>query len=230
MTTTTDSSGDHWVRMRFKRNKVWVAADPQGTPLTAGGRARIKYQLDQDQDYRVRAEDLRALDGPTPEPEASKPAAATSSRRSVPRAPAIALKHDDYGVIHVYTDGASSGNPGPSGIGVVLRCGDQCKEISEYIGIATNNIAELMAIEKGLAAVKNRRLPVRVYTDSSYAHGVLTLNWKPKKNLDLIAAVRRTMADFADLRVIKVPGHCGVEDNERADRLAVGAIRTGGSG
>ncbi len=224
--TTTDSAGNHWVRMRFKRNKVWVASDPQGTPLTAGGRARIKYQLDQDQDYRVRAEDLRALDGPAPEPE-PKPTVDKSPRRSVPQAPTIKLNQDDYGVIHVYTDGASSGNPGPSGIGVVLRCGDQRKEISEYIGVATNNIAELLAIEKGLAAVKSRRLPVIVYTDSSYAHGVLTLNWKPKKNLDLIAAVRRTMADFADLRVIKVPGHCGVEDNERADRLAVAAIRRG---
>jgi ribonuclease HI len=228
MTTTTDSSGDHWVRMRFKRNKVWVATDPGGTPLAPGGRARIKYQLDQDQDYRVRAEDLRDLDGPAPK-SAAEPSAPRRSGRRTASGPA-ATDPDDGRVIHVYTDGASSGNPGPSGIGVVLRCGDQRKEISEYIGIATNNIAELLAIAKGLAAVKNRRMPVRVYTDSSYAHGVLTLNWKPKKNLDLIAAVRRTLAGFADLRVIKVPGHCGVEDNERADRLAVAAIRTGGRG
>jgi ribonuclease HI len=113
---------------------------------------------------------------------------------------------------------------------VVLRCGDQRKEISEYIGEATNNIAELLAIEKGLTAVKNRSLPVRVYTDSSYAFGVLTLNWKPKKNIDLIAGIRRTMASFPNLRLVKVPGHSGVEENERADRLAVAATRTRAGG
>jgi ribonuclease HI len=42
-------------------------------------------------------------------------------------------------VVHVYTDGASSGNPGPSGIGVLLRYGGHEKEVSTYIGIATNN-------------------------------------------------------------------------------------------
>jgi ribonuclease HI len=217
MPSATDPAGTHWVRMRFKQNKVWVAADPQGHPLLTAGRARIKYQLEQDQDYRVRAENLLGLDEPAPEAAPAKPPA---------RPPASPAVDDDARVVHVYADGASSGNPGPSGIGVVLRCGDQRREISEYIGEATNNIAELLAIDKGLSAVKNRRLPVRVYTDSSYAHGVLVLNWKPKKNIDLIAAVRRTMAAFPDLRLIKVPGHSGVEENERADRLAVAAIRS----
>jgi ribonuclease HI len=69
---------------------------------------------------------------------------------------------------------------------------------------------------------------VRVYTDSAYAYGVLRLNWKPKKNLDLIAAVRRQMAAFADLRFIKVKGHHGVPENERADHLATSAIGRGG--
>jgi ribonuclease HI len=127
--------------------------------------------------------------------------------------------------VHIYTDGASSGNPGPSGIGVVLLHGAHRKEIAEYIGIATNNIAELCAIQKGLAALKKRNLPVRVYTDSSYACGVLTLNWKPKKNQELIAAIRRDMERFSDLKLIKVEGHRGVVENERADRLAVNAIQ-----
>jgi len=221
MPTTTDTAGTPWVRMRFKRNKVWVAADPQGRPQLTDGRARIKYQLEQDQDYRVRAEHLQGLESAAP--EATAPPAPNR-----PRGPAADPR--DGRTVHIYTDGASSGNPGPSGIGVVLRCGDQRKEISEYIGEATNNIAELLAIEKGLAAVKNRSLPVRVYTDSSYAFGVLTLNWKPKKNIDLIAGIRRTMASFPNLRLVKVPGHSGVEENERADRLAVAAIRTRAGG
>jgi ribonuclease HI len=211
----------NWIRLRLRKNKVWVEATADGLPLQKGGRVRIKYQLNQDQDYRVRADNLRPLEEPPtalPEPPgkpASTPTPAAHGRTA-------------SGVVHVYTDGASSGNPGPSGIGVVLTYGSRRKEISEYIGEATNNIAELMAIQKGLSAVKNKRLPVRVYTDSTYAHGVLALNWKPKKNQDLIAAIRRSMAGFARLKLVKVPGHQGIAENERADELATSAVRNAG--
>jgi ribonuclease HI len=201
--------------MRFRRNKVWAEADADGRPLQKEGLVRIKYQLDQPHEYRVKAHSLRALDDEGAEATAERPRTET---------PAAAVEGGER-MIHVYTDGAASGNPGPAGIGVVLRCGDQRKEISEYIGEATNNVAELLAIQKGLAAVRNRRLPVRVYTDSSYARGVLALGWKPKKNLELITAIRRSMARFGDLRLIKVPGHQGVPENERADELATSAIR-----
>lgn len=211
----------NWIRMRFKNNKVWVAADADGRPLQEGGRVRIKYQLNQDQDYRVRVENLHPLQAPGPA-ESEPPAGSASTPNP------IAGGRNAGGVVNIYTDGASSGNPGPSGIGVVLTCGVRRKEISEYIGEATNNIAELMAIQKGLSAVKNRRLPVRVYTDSTYAYGVLALNWKPKKNLDLIMAIRRSMAGFARLTLVKVPGHQGVAENERADELATAAIRNAG--
>jgi len=210
-----------WIRMRFKTNKVWVEAGADGRPRQKGGRVRIKYQLNQDQDYRVRVENLCPLEGPaTALPEPSAETASTPDPAADGRCAS--------GVVNIYTDGASSGNPGPSGIGVVLTYGGQRKEISEYIGEATNNIAELMAIQKGLSAVKNRRLPVRVYTDSTYAHGVLALNWKPKKNRDLITAIRRSMAAFARLKLVKVPGHTGVAENERADELATAAIRKAG--
>ncbi len=215
---TTDSTDTQWIRMRFKKNKVWVEAGADGRPLQKGGRVRIKYQLNQDQDYRVRVENIYPLEDlgtALPEPTAE----------SVSTPNPVAGGRGARGVVNIYTDGASSGNPGPSGIGVVLTYGGQRKEISEYIGEATNNIAELMAIQKGLSSVKNRRLPIRVYTDSTYAHGVLALNWKPKKNLDLITAIRRSMAAFARLKLVKVPGHKGIAENERADELATAAIR-----
>jgi ribonuclease HI len=218
---TIDDAGTAWVRMRFRKNKVWAEADRDGRLLRQDGRVRIKYQLDQPHEYRVKSQDVRGLDAP-PQDLPAAPA---------PAPPGCGMPEDDPAagrVVHIYTDGASSGNPGPAGIGVVLLCGAQRREISEYIGEATNNIAELLAIQKGLAAVKNRRLPVRVYTDSGYAFGVLTLNWKPKKNMEIIAAIRKSMAMFADLRLVKVPGHCGVLENERADRLATGAIRQAG--
>ena len=89
---------------------------------------------------------------------------------------------EDPDCIRIYADGASSGNPGPSGIGVLLRYREHEKEISRNIGLGTNNIAELEAIRTGLLEVKNPDLPVRVYTDSGYAYGLLTLGWKARKN------------------------------------------------
>jgi ribonuclease HI len=220
---TTDAAGAAWIRMRFKKNKVWVETDDDGRPIRKDGRVRIKYQLDQPHEYRVKPESLSSVDGPPP--EVPPPPVRRPPERTAPPA-----GEEGEGTVHIYTDGASSGNPGPSGVGVVLTCGEKRKEISEYIGVATNNIAELTAIQKGLTAVRNRRLPVRVYTDSSYAYGVLVLNWKPKKNLDLIAAVRRSMSAFPRLTLVKVPGHQGVVENERADELATSAVRRAGRG
>jgi ribonuclease HI len=207
--------------MRFKNNKVWVEADARGLPLEKGGRVRIKYQMDQPHEYWVKLQNVKGVE--EPQPEAPHPPAQRSGVRVAPDA-----GNSEGRTVHIYTDGASSGNPGPSGVGVVLTCDGKRKEISEYIGVATNNIAELTAIQKGLAAVRNRRLPVRVYTDSNYAYGVLVMNWKPKKNLDLVAAIRQSMAAFPRLTLVKVPGHKGVVENERADELATSAIRKAG--
>jgi len=54
---------------------------------------------------------------------------------------------------------------------------------------------------------------------------VLTRNWKAKKNQELIAAIRKEMAAFKNLRLVKVEGHNGVVENEHADRLAVAATK-----
>jgi ribonuclease HI len=127
--------------------------------------------------------------------------------------------------ICLFTDGATSGNPGPSGIGVLLRYGEHEKEISKYIGNATNNIAELNAIKAGLSALKQTDIPVRLFTDSNYAYGLLVLNWKPRKNQELVESIKKIMARFKDLQLIKVKGHSGHQGNERADDLATAAIK-----
>ncbi len=127
--------------------------------------------------------------------------------------------------IIIYTDGASSGNPGPSGIGIFMIYKDNKREISESIGNSTNNIAELKAIEKALLELKRHNLPVRIYTDSSYSLGVLTKGWKAKKNVDLINNVKDLIYKFEDLEFIKVKGHSGLEGNEIADKLATSAIK-----
>ena len=106
-----------------------------------------------------------------------------------------------------------------------MRFGNHEKETSKFIGNATNNIAELKAIEAGLLAVKNTDYPVRVYTDSNYAYGVLSQGWKSKKNTDIVASIKKTMSKFKNLTFFKVKGHAGNKDNERADFLATSAIK-----
>jgi ribonuclease HI len=215
---------DNWQRMRFKTNKVWMALDDQGKPLMQNGKLLIKYQLDQEHEYWVKPASVLPLDG---RDHAPSRAANRERRRPGPRPAAATDRAADVGnAICLYTDGASSGNPGPSGIGVLMRYKGHEKEISRNIGLATNNIAELEAIRAGLAAVKNRSVPVRVFTDSSYAYGLLALGWKPKKNQDLIAAIVDLMKTFKDLKFSKVRGHAGHPENERADQLATAAIRS----
>ena len=212
-----------WIRMRFKQNKVWVAVDSDGKIQINNGKVLIKYQKEQDYEYRVRETDLLPLDAKPGEASAKISRKPRETRKTV--SPSSDLPDsEDPDCIRIYADGASSGNPGPSGIGVLLRYREHEKEISRNIGLGTNNIAELEAIRTGLLEVKNPDLSVRVYTDSGYAYGLLTLGWKAKKNTELVSDIRMLMKRFKNLTFIKVKGHSGIEGNERADKLATSAI------
>ena len=87
----------------------------------------------------------------------------------------------------VEADGGSRGNPGPAGLGVVVLDAERRTEISEYLGEGTNNIAELTAIRRALEASPYPGLPMVVYTDSSYASGVLQKGWKATANVQRVA-------------------------------------------
>jgi ribonuclease HI len=126
--------------------------------------------------------------------------------------------------IHVWTDGACEGNPGPAGLGVVIIDGAERRELSEYLGLGTNNIAELTAILRGLETIADRKRPVIVYSDSQYSIGLLTQNWKAKANKELVEELRGLTREFRDLRFVKVAAHSGIPLNERVDELARGAI------
>jgi ribonuclease HI len=214
-----------WRRMRFKNNKVWQAVDPSGRPIEKNGKVLIKYQLKQDYEYWVNPANLDQIDAPVD--------AKTTRVRRQSRAPGKkeqALPPAAPNTIHIYTDGASSGNPGPSGIGVVLQYGEKTREISKFIGNTTNNVAELEAIRTALMELKRRNLPVRIYTDSSYAQGVLSFGWKAQKNKELVEGIRNLLAALKDVTLIKVRGHSGHVQNERADQLARAAIASVGRG
>jgi ribonuclease HI len=213
----------HWKRMRFKRNKVWMAVDAQQRPLLEKGKVLIKYQLDQPHEYWVRPAGIQSLTATRPPVQ---PAAPAKARTVHPPKPQVS-KEECQGAVCVFTDGACSGNPGPAGIGVVLSYKGHHKEISRNIGVATNNIAELEAIRAGLLAVKDRKRPVIVFTDSNYAFGLLSRGWKAKQNRELVEAIRSLAETFQSLRFVKVKGHAGHPENERADRLAVAAVASG---
>ncbi len=217
----------NWKRMRFKNNKVWLALDQNQRPVVKNGKVLIKYQLDQDHEYWVHQKNVKPIDpsqSETKDPEKKKSGKKPSKNNTKQEIMTIDETVCDDAVC-IYTDGASSGNPGPSGIGIVLSFGEHEKEISRYIGIATNNIAELEAIRTGLLELKNTDLPVRLFTDSSYAYGVLVLGWKARKNQDIIRSIIKIIPKFNDLKIIKVKGHSGIEGNERADFLATSAIK-----
>ena len=133
--------------------------------------------------------------------------------------------------IFLYTDGAASGNPGPGGYGVVLKCAGRRKEMSGGFARTTNNRMELLAVITGLEAVKWDNAVVEVYSDSTYVVKAVTegwlgnwerRGWKKVKNVDLwirfLDVYRRHRVSFHWLK-----GHAGHPENERCDALAVNA-------
>jgi len=133
--------------------------------------------------------------------------------------------------IEIYTDGACSGNPGPGGWGVVLRSGTHEKELCGGERETTNNRMEMMAVIKGLEALKTRA-PIALYTDSKYvmdgatqwlagwkAKGWKTASKAPVKNQDLWERIDALLQTH-DVTFHWVKGHAGHPENERADALA----------
>ena len=79
--------------------------------------------------------------------------------------------------ITIYTDGASSGNPGPGGFGVVLISGRHRLEKSAWFRLTTNNRMELLAVIEGLEALKIPGSRVVIYTDSKYVADSVEKGW-----------------------------------------------------
>jgi ribonuclease HI len=210
--------------MRFKGERVFIRADDSGKPaLDSAGRAEMKYRESDSKSYRPFAGNLAPDDAEgdeTGEPE--KPAPPSKKVREIPSSGAASKA----AAMELWTDGACSGNPGPMGIGVVAIDGGKRRELGAYLGIGTNNIAELTAIDRALdlagADAATRRL--RIYTDSAYSIGVLSKGWKAKANQELIARMRKRLATLPAVEFVKVSGHAGVPENERCDELARQAI------
>lgn len=134
-------------------------------------------------------------------------------------------------MIKIYTDGASRGNPGPGGFGVVMIAGTHRKEISEGFKLTTNNRMELLSVIVALETLKKEGTVVTVYSDSKYVVDSVELKWvfgwekkdfKGKKNPDLwkrfLKIYRKHVVKF-----VWVKGHSSNVENNRCDELAVEA-------
>lgn len=228
-----------WRTVVLRGTRVLARCEADGTLREQAGKVEIRYRANDGKAYHALARNLEPVAGERVLPDehcgeagaAAAPSASaksTSARGAGERSkPAGGGGKADvpFEGEHVvaYTDGACSGNPGPAGLGVVLIHAKERRELSEYLGTGTNNIAELTAILRALEAHESQ-LPLLIHTDSQYAIGVLTKGWKPKVNQELIQRIKEQMKRVERLRLVYVPGHAGVPLNERADALARAAV------
>ncbi len=136
-------------------------------------------------------------------------------------------------IVDVYTDGACSGNPGKGGYCAILIYNGIEKVVSGSERETTNNRMELLAVIKGLEALKEE-CEVNLYSDSRYVVDAFNENWinawvqnewrtagkKEVKNVDLwknlLFLIKKHKVNF-----IKVKGHSDNEYNNRCDKIAV---------
>lgn len=134
----------------------------------------------------------------------------------------------------IFSDGASRGNPGPGGYGVVVATDDSVAELGGRKDDTTNNQMELMGVIEGLTYLKNKNETgdVTIYTDSSYVINGITKwmygwqknGWQTKEKKDVLnkefwqrlVEVSRSF----DIDWQLLPGHAGVPGNERCDEIA----------
>ena len=125
----------------------------------------------------------------------------------------------------IYTDGASRGNPGPAGAGGVITTlgGQVVSEVTSYLGIQTNNVAEYQALRLTLErAIELNLKHVEVFMDSKLVVEQLNGMWQIKAlNLKIIYdEIKQLISKFESITFT----HIYRKFNKHADRLANDAI------
>lgn len=137
--------------------------------------------------------------------------------------------------VHIYTDGACKGNPGPGGYGTLLIYKEHRRELSGGFRKTTNNRMEILAVIEGLKALKFP-CAVTVYSDSKYVVDAMEQGWakrwqkngwkrnqhEPALNPDLWAEMLNLCTQH-QVKFDWVKGHAGHPENEYCDQLAVAA-------
>lgn len=138
-------------------------------------------------------------------------------------------------ILEIYTDGASRGNPGRGGYGIVLKWGESRRELSAGYRLTTNNRMELLAVIVAIETLTREGLNIRIFTDSKYVVDAVEKKWvfgwvkkqfKDKKNKDLwlrfLGLYKKHTIQF-----IWVKGHASNKENNRCDELATQAADNG---
>ena len=123
----------------------------------------------------------------------------------------------------LHTDGGARGNPGPAGVGVVIKYGGQSKKYKQFLGETTNNQAEYQALILGLQKAKALGIKeIQCFLDSELLVNQLNLKFKVKdKELaPLFVKVWNLQQDFKKVTFHYIPR----EKNKEADKLVNLAI------
>jgi len=127
--------------------------------------------------------------------------------------------------LEIYIDGASKGNPGPAGVGVIICDGKKVvKNISGYIGHTTNNVAEYTALIYSLKEAKALKADsININTDSELVYRQLKKEYRIKDQnlLELYQEVLHLVEAFQSVSLKNIPR----EENRGADKLATLAIK-----
>ena len=138
-------------------------------------------------------------------------------------------------ILEIYTDGASRGNPGRGGYGIVLIWNENRREISAGYRKTTNNRMELLAVIVALETLTRVGLHIKIYTDSKYVVDAVEKKWvfgwvkkqfKDKKNKDLWLRFLESYKKHS-IQFIWVKGHASNRENNRCDELATQAADNG---
>lgn len=127
--------------------------------------------------------------------------------------------------LRLFTDGASRGNPGPAGLGVVIEddMGMRLRGLHRWLGVTTNNEAEYRALIEGLKAVKEWKPDrLEIYLDSKLVVEQLNGGWKIKARelMPLHMEAKDLLKQFPDVML----AHVDRSKNRGADHLANMAI------
>ena len=135
--------------------------------------------------------------------------------------------------VHIYTDGACSGNPGNGGYGIVMEWVGKPykKEFSEGFRLTTNNRMELLAVIMALEKLKTDNTEALVFSDSKYVVDAIEKKWvfgwqrkgfAGKKNSDLWKRFLKVYSKHK-ISFTWIKGHNDHPQNDRCDKLAVAA-------
>ncbi len=231
-----------WENMKFKGKSVWVEVDVSKHPVVKSGMISLRYSNDENAKiYRGSVNNLDEYTPPTQESTKSikkttrfgsaKNRTEAQTKKAQQFAEQLLQKFSDNSYV-VFTDGSCKGNPGPAGVGLVLKMPDGNMESkSRFLGDATNNVAELTAISDAIEMLEEKlgedweQTPVHILTDSQYSLGILTKNWKIKANRSLVLGLRQKLKQHPTIAIHWVAGHAGIEENEIADQLATQEVQ-----